>query len=201
MKTAKEIALISVFTALLIGGQFVLSGISGIEIVTVLLLSFSYYFGIRRGLLVANVFSLLRCFIFGFFVNVIILYLVYYNLFVVVFGILGSKLKKELNLKILTVVVLVASLMTVIFTGLDDVITPLYYRFSMNAMKAYAIASLTTVIPQVICTILTVILLLPILLRIFKQSAYFKDKKEDNQSIELKQNNSSYKSNKNNSNK
>ena len=72
MRTAKEIALISVFTALLIGGQFVLSGISGIEIVTVLLLSFSYYFGIRRGLLVANAFSLLRCFIFGFFVNVII---------------------------------------------------------------------------------------------------------------------------------
>lgn len=49
MRTAKEIALIGVFTALLISGQFVLSGLSGIEIVTVLLLSFSYYFGIRRG--------------------------------------------------------------------------------------------------------------------------------------------------------
>lgn len=175
MRTAKEIALVSVFTALLIGGQIVLSGISGVEIVTVLLLSFSYYFGARRGLLVANAFSLLRCFIFGFFVNVMILYLVYYNLFVGVFGILGSKFKKELNIKILTLIVLVASLMTVIFTGLDDAITPLYYRFSMEAMKVYAIASLTAVIPQVICTILTVILLLPILIRIFRQLAYFKD--------------------------
>lgn len=72
MRTAKEISLISVFTALLIGGQFILSGISGIEIVTVLLLSFSYYFGITRGLFVANAFSLLRCFIFGFFPIVII---------------------------------------------------------------------------------------------------------------------------------
>lgn len=175
MRTAKEIALVSVFTALMIGGQIVLSGISGVEIVTVLLLSFSYYFGVSRGLLVANAFSLLKCFIFGFFVNVIILYLVYYNLFVGVFGILGYKFKKALNIKILTLIVIVASFMTVIFTGLDDVITPLYYGFSIDAMKTYAIASLAAVIPQVICTILTVILLLPILIRIFRQLAYFKE--------------------------
>ncbi|MCI8344313.1 MAG: hypothetical protein HFE25_07730 [Clostridia bacterium] len=175
MRTAKEIAFISVFTALLIGGQFVLSGISGIEIVTVLLLSFSYYFGIRRGLLVANAFSLLRCFIFGFFVNVIILYLVYYNLFVVVFGILGAKFKKELNMKLLVLIVIIASLLTVIFTVLDDIITPLYYGFSIDTMKTYAIASLAAVVPQVICTVLTVILLLPILIRIFRQLAFFKE--------------------------
>ena len=62
MKTAKDIALIGVFTAMLIGGQLVLSGIAGVEVVTVLLLAFSYYFGIIRGLFVANVFSILRCF-------------------------------------------------------------------------------------------------------------------------------------------
>lgn len=175
MRTAKEIALISVFTALLIGGQFVLSGISGIEIVTVLLLSFSYYFGIRRGLLVANAFSLLRCFIFGFFVNVIILYLVYYNFFVVVFGILGAKFKKELNMKLLVLIVIIASLLTVIFTVLDDIITPLYYGFSIDTMKTYTIASLAAVVPQVICTVLTVILMLPILIRIFRQLVFFKE--------------------------
>lgn len=175
MRAAKEIALVSVFTALLIGGQFVLSGIAGVEVVTVLLLSFSYYYGVRRGLFVANAFSLLRCFIFGFFPNVIILYLVYYNLFVIVFGVLGFKFKRKLDIKIFMLLVIVASLMTVIFTGLDDVITPLYYRFSLDAMKAYAVASLTAVIPQVICTIVTVVLLLPILIRIFKQAAYFKD--------------------------
>ena len=170
MRTAKEIALISVFTALLIGGQFILSGISGVEIVTVLLLSFSYYFGVRRGLLVANAFSLLRCFIFGFFVNVIILYLVYYNLFVVIFGLFGKRFKRGLNIKIHIVLVVVACIMTIAFTGLDDIITPLYYGFSLDATKAYAVASLTAVIPQVICTILTVTLLLQVLIRLYRNT-------------------------------
>ena len=167
MRAAKEIALNGVFTALLIGGQIVLSGISGVEIVTVLLLSFSYYFGIRRGLFVANAFSLLRCLIFGFFPNVIILYLVYYNLFVLAFGLLGIRFKKELNLVIHIILVIAACIMTIIFTGLDDIITPLYYRFSIDAMRAYALASLMAVIPQVICTIVTVSFLLPILNRVF----------------------------------
>lgn len=167
MRAAKEIALNGVFTALLIGGQIVLSGISGVEIVTVLLLSFAYYFGIRRGLFVANAFSLLRCLIFGFFPNVIILYLVYYNLFVLAFGLLGIRFKKELNLVIHIILVITACIMTIIFTGLDDIITPLYYRFSIDAMRAYALASLTAVIPQVICTIVTVSFLLPILNRVF----------------------------------
>ena len=86
MNSAKKIILPGVFTALLIGGQLVLSGISGIEIVTVLLLTFVYRYGIGQGLFVANAFSLLRCFIFGFMPNVILLYLIYYNIFVFVFG-------------------------------------------------------------------------------------------------------------------
>lgn len=176
MRAAKEIALVSVFAALLIGGQFVLSGLSGIEVVTVLLLSFSYYFGVRRGLFVANAFSFLRCFIYGFFPTVLILYFVYYNLFVLIFGLVGLKYKKELNIKIHVLLVIIACIMTIAFTGLDDVITPLYYRFSINAMKAYAIASLTAVIPQVICTILTVTILLPILLRIFRSTNFYKNK-------------------------
>lgn len=172
MKVAKEIALISVFTALLIGGQFVLSGISGIEIVTVLLLSFAYYFGIRRGLFVVNAFSLLRCFIFGFFPNVIILYLIYYNLFVLIFGLLGFKLKKKLDIRIHILLVVVACFMTIMFTALDNIITPLYYRFSIDAMKAYAIASLTAVVPQVLCTVCTVVLLFPILIRVYKSTNF-----------------------------
>ena len=50
MNSAKKIILLGVFTALLIGGQFTLSGISGIEIVTVLLLTFVYKYGIKQGL-------------------------------------------------------------------------------------------------------------------------------------------------------
>lgn len=172
MNAAKEVALIGVFCALLIGAQFALSALSGVEIVTVLLLSFSYYFGIKRGLFVANAFSLLRCLIFGFFPTVIILYLIYYNLFVAVFGLLGIKLKRQLNLKILVVLIITAVLMTALFTALDDIITPLYYGFSLGAMKAYAAASLTAVIPQVTCTFLTVLLLLPVLLRIYSSTKF-----------------------------
>ena len=84
---------------MLIGGQLALSGISGIEIVTVLLLTFVYKYGIGQGLLVANSFSLLRCFIFGFMPNVLILYLVYYNLFVIVFGIVGKMFKHQYSIK------------------------------------------------------------------------------------------------------
>lgn len=174
MKTAKEIALVSVFTALLIGGQFVLSGISGVEIVTVLLLSFSYCFGIRRGLFVANAFSLLRCFIFGLFPNVVILYLFYYNLFVLVFGLFGLRFKRELTVTKLIALVAAACFMTVVFTVLDNIITPLYYRFSLETAEAYALASLTAVIPQVVCTILTVTLLLPILIRAYGKTNSFK---------------------------
>ncbi|MBD5632271.1 MAG: hypothetical protein HDP34_03465 [Clostridia bacterium] len=156
MKTAKEIATISVFTALLIGAQFVLSGISGVEIVTVLLLTFCYYFGAVRGVLVASAFSLLRCFIFGFFPTVIILYLIYYNLFAAVFGLLGLKLKRQSGLKQHTILIFAAIIMTALFTGLDDIITPLYYGFTRSAAKAYALASLTALVPQTVCAIVTV---------------------------------------------
>ncbi len=170
MKIAKEIALIGIFTALLIGGQFVLSGLSGIEVVTVLLLSFSYCFGIRRSIFVANAFSLLRCFVFGFFPNVIILYLIYYNLFVLLFGLLGLRFRKNLDIKKLIILVIAACLMTIVFTGLDDIITPLYYRFSLDATKGYALTSLVAVIPQLLCTMLTVIFLSPILIRVFNKT-------------------------------
>ena len=76
MITAKKVILPGVFTALLIGAQLVLSGVSGIELVTVLLLTFTYKYGSKQGLLVATAFSLLRCFLFGFFPNVVVLYLV-----------------------------------------------------------------------------------------------------------------------------
>lgn len=172
MRTAKELALVGVYTALLIGVQVALGGIVGIEIVTVMLAAFSYYFGVRRGLMVANSFSLLRCFIFGFFPDIIILYAVYYNLFVVVFGLLGIKFKKQLTLNIHVLLVFVACFMTVLFTALNDIITPLYYGYSLTAAKAYAVASLAAVVPQLLCTIVTVMLLLPVILKVFRQTKF-----------------------------
>ena len=46
---SKEIAVCAVMTALLIGGQLAFSAVVGIEIVTVLLLTFSWSFGARSG--------------------------------------------------------------------------------------------------------------------------------------------------------
>lgn len=168
MKSAKKIILPGIFTALLIGGQLALSGISGLEVVTVLLLTFAYRYGIAQGLFVANSFSLLRCFIFGFMPNVLVLYLVYYNIFVLVFGVVGNIFKHEYSIKKHIIIILIAVIMTVLFTVIDNVLTPLIYAFTPNAAKAYFTASLYTVVPQIICTFVTVLIIFPILLRVLK---------------------------------
>ena len=169
MNSAKKIILPGVFTALLIGGQLALSGISGIEVVTVLLLTFVYKYGIGQGLLVANSFSLLRCFIFGFIPNVILLYLIYYNIFVLTFGFLGKVFRHEYSIKKHIMVIVVAVVMTVLFTITDNVLTPLIYGFTANTAKAYFVASLYTVIPQIVCTFATVLIIFPGLLRLLKE--------------------------------
>lgn len=94
--SAKYIAYIAVMTALLIGSQYALGFVAGIEIVTALLLCFSAYFGVACGVLTAVSFSLLRCFIWGIYPSVLILYLIYYPLFALVFGLLG-KVKSVTN--------------------------------------------------------------------------------------------------------
>lgn len=88
--TAKNLAYIAVMTALLIGGQFALSFASGVEVVTVLLLCFSAYFGVVTGVATAVCFCTLRCFIWGFMPNVVLLYFIYYPLFAAFFGLLGK---------------------------------------------------------------------------------------------------------------
>lgn len=92
--SAVHIAYIALETALLIAAQYVLGFVSGVEIVTVLLLCFSAYFGVICGVAAAVSFSLLRCLLWGFYPSVIILYLIYYPLFALCFGLLG-KIKEE----------------------------------------------------------------------------------------------------------
>lgn len=155
--------------AMLIGGQLALSSISGVEIVTVMMLCFCYCYGIRQGMAVATTFSLLRCFVFGFQINVIVLYLVYYNLFAAFFGWLGKRFAGETTLPRMVTVVASAVAFTVFFTLLDDVITPLIYGFHANAAKAYFIGSLSAVIPQSICTLVTVSVCFHPLTRVIKK--------------------------------
>ena len=156
MQKTRFIVRVAICVAMLIGGQLALSGISGIEIVTVMMLCLCFSYGIRTGVAVATVFSLLRCFVFGFQVNVIVLYLVYYNLFAVFFGCLGTRFTGKISILKHGVIVVCAMAFTVCFTMLDNVITPLIYGFHANAAKAYFIQSLTAVIPQTVCVMVTV---------------------------------------------
>ncbi|MBQ9081748.1 MAG: hypothetical protein IJY26_03850 [Clostridia bacterium] len=240
--SAKDIALVAVTVALLIGGQLALSMASGVEIVTILLLCFSYCFGAKRGMLAATAFSLLRCFIWGFYPTVIVLYLIYYNLFAFLFGLMGARQSEEAEnkfnfvkiiftellfllifatcvfiiteqiqisfllldgLKTLSWLILsvngfgfvtynallfltkkfpafkriqrvlfiaaVASVCTICFTLLDDIITPLFYGYTYAAALAYFDASFAAMIPQTLCTIVTVALLFHPLTKIFNR--------------------------------
>ena len=159
MNKTKFVVRVAMCVALLIAGQLALTGINGIEIVTVMLLCFCWCYGVRHGLATATTFSLLRCFVFGFQVNVIVLYLIYYNLFAIFFGWFGRRFTGRNELLKLVVVAAAAVAFTVLFTLLDDVITPLMFAFSANATKVYFYQSLTAVIPQSICAAVTVSLL------------------------------------------
>ena len=155
--------------ALLIAGQLVLSSISGVEIVTVLMLCFCFSYGVRHGVAVATTFSLLRCFLFGFQINVIVLYLIYYNLFAIFFGWLGRRFAGEMSLFRTVIVVVCAVVFTVCFTLLDDIITPLIYAFHPNAARVYFFGSLYAVIPQSICAAVTVTVCFRPLTKIIKK--------------------------------
>lgn len=159
MKTAKEIAFIGMYVALLIGSQFILSFISGIEIVTILFSAFCFKYGLKKGLILAIAFSLLRCFIFGFILDVVILYLTYYPLLCLVFSCLGKTLKEKYSFKNLIIVVLVAVIMTILFTMISNLITPLIYGYSQKAWQIYFTASLPVMLVQCVSVAITFIIL------------------------------------------
>ena len=169
MEKTRFVVRVAMCVALLIGGQMALSGVSGIEIVTVMLLCFCFHYGIRYGIAVATTFSLLRCFFFGFQVNVIVLYLIYYNVFALFFGWLGKRITGRISLPKLCVIVASAMVFTVLFTMLDNVITPLIFAFHKNAAAVYFAQSLYALVPQTICTMATVSILFVPLIKILQK--------------------------------
>ena len=238
LSLSKEIAYIAVTCALLIGGQFVFSFVVGVEIVTIISVCFSYTFGARRGVVCAVCFSLLRCFIYGFYPTVVILYLIYYPLHSLAFGLLGKcknsasplcfcvvnillfsicaacavcyfadiiKVAKvfAVTIKILLWVIFslcaallivydciyfsrlrgkgeilkvillasVGAVMTAIFTLLDDIITPLFWGYTRFTALAYFYSSFTAMLPQTVCTIVTVCTLFLPLSAVFQRAA------------------------------
>ena len=169
MQKTKFIVRVAICVAMLIGGQLALSGISGIEIVTVMMLCLCFSYGIRTGMAIATVFSLLRCFVFGFQVNVIMLYLIYYNLFAMFYGWLGTRFTGKIPLLKKGIIVASAMAFTVCFTLLDDMITPLIFGFHPNVAKVYFLQSLYALIPQTICTMVTVSVLFTPLTKVIRK--------------------------------
>ena len=163
----KDCAYIAVFVALTIAAQFCLSFVPGVEVVTVLFVSFSFAFGCRRGMIAATAFSLLRQLIFGFFPTVLVLYLIYYNLLALLFGFLGWW--SRLTPKKLFWLTALACVCTVCFTLIDNIITPLWYGYSGRVFKLYFYASFSFMIPQVICTAISVGVLMFPLVKIFQK--------------------------------
>ena len=155
-KSAKEIAYIGVTVALLIGGQMAFSAISGVEIVTAIFAVFCLVFGAIRGIVVATAFSLVRCFVFGFLPQVILLYLIYYNLFAVVIGLLGLVIKNKSQLLQIIVLTLVAVVLTGCFTVIDNFLNIWLFKLPSAAIKIYIAQSIPVLIRQMICASITV---------------------------------------------
>ena len=169
MRTAKDIAFTAMMTAILVAAQLALGMVQGVEVVTVLFLSFCVTLGVRRGMLVANTFSLARCLLFGFFPTAVVLYVVYYNLFAVVFGSVGKAIRKLSDVKRLIILVAAAVVMTAVFTLLDDIITPLMLGYSVRIAKVYFLSSLPVMGIQSACAAVSVSLLFLPLTRAFER--------------------------------
>ncbi len=158
-RSAKEIALAAVMTALLLAAQFALAAVQGVEIVTVLFLSYCVAFGARRGMVVAVSFSLIRCFLYGFFPNVVLLYLIYYTLFALVTGWTGRLVCRLPSVAQAAVLAGCAAAMTCCFTLLDDLLTPWMLGYSQKSAQVYFYASLPVMAVQAVCAAATVALL------------------------------------------
>ncbi len=144
---------------MLVAIQYVFSAVKGVELVTTFFFAFCFCFGSLCGIMVAVAFTLLRIMIFGFFPTTLILYLSYYPLFALVAGVMGKALKKNSSIKQVVFCSFVAVVMTVFFTALDDLITPLFFSYDQIAWKAYLIQSLPTCLIQCVCVALTMALL------------------------------------------
>ena len=154
-KSAKEIAYLACFTALLIGGQFLLSSVPGVEMVTLLFVCYAYAFGVGRGLACALSFSLLRQFVFGFYPTVLVLYLLYFSLLAIVFGLIGKWWDGK-ETKRIVFIALFACFGTLIFNLIDVALNCVWYGYTPLAAKMYFMASWSFTLPQIICTALSV---------------------------------------------
>ena len=159
MNRAKKIAICGAFCALLIVIQYAFSAIKGVELVTLFFITFCFTFGGLYGLLAAFSFSLLRCLLYGFFPNVLILYLVFYPTLALAAGVLGKRLKESSSFKQLIAVTIFGLVCTVYFSALDCVVTPLFYNYTQKAWIAYVYQCIPVCLIQCCSTFASFLLL------------------------------------------
>jgi energy-coupling factor transport system substrate-specific component/cob(I)alamin adenosyltransferase len=164
--SAKECAYLAVFVALVIAVPLALSAVPGVEHVTVMFVAYSFTMGVKRGMLSATAFSLLRQIVFGINPIVLILYLVYFNLLTLCFALLGKKIKNPLQWLVL--LVCIACVCTACFSMMDNILTPWWYGYSKRSARLYFKASLPFMIPQIVCTAVSVFFLFYPLHKVFK---------------------------------
>lgn len=169
MNKTKFIVRVAMCVALLIAGQLALTGIQGVEVVTVMMLCFCYSYGIGFGIATATVFSLVRCLVFGFQVDIIVLYLIYYNLFALFFGWLGRRFAGKVSFVKTVIVVALAVVFTLFFTMLDNGIKLVIYGMQGNAAKVYILQSLPVMFTQAVCSAVTVSILFAPLTTVIKK--------------------------------
>ena len=168
MKSTKFIVICGSFCAVMIAVQLVLSAVAGVELVTPIFFAFCFVLGLKYGVAVASVFSVLRCLFFGFSPNVIVLYLVYYNCFALVVGGIGKLFSHCYSIKSHVVATVLAPIITAVFTLLDDIITPIMLGFNLLSAKAYFLSSLPIITTQMLCSLITVAVLFAPLVKALK---------------------------------
>ncbi len=161
IKSAKEIAELAAFVAVIIAAQWVLSFLMGVEVVTLLIAVYSFSRGAKRGMVVVTIFSALQQVLFGIYIPSWIEYLLCFNGLALCFGGWGKKIRYPLrNLWWLTIV---ACLFTMARILLDDVLSPLWFQMSREAAKGYFLSSLPVLGINTLCTAVTVgVLFIPL---------------------------------------
>ena len=147
--SAKELARIAVFVAMVIGAQYVFSAVPFVEIVSLLFAAYAYSFGVVRSVAAAVAFALLRQFVFGFFPVVLLLYLIYFPLLCVVFSWLGRC--KISGWKLVAWATLTAVVCTVCFSLLDNLLMAICSLDGKKAVNAYFVASIPFMIGHSLC--------------------------------------------------
>ena len=159
MNTAKKTAICGAFCALLLATQYVFNAIKGVELVTLLFVTFCFTFGGVCCFLVAVAFCLLRCLIYGFFPSVVVLYLIYYPMLALAASALGKVLKGSSVLRQAIVVTVFSVFFTVIFSVIDCIVTPLFYSYTKSVWVAYIYQCAPVCLIQCVCVGISVGLL------------------------------------------